>query len=140
MQIKDVMSAKPEVLAAEATIREAAMQMREVDSGIVPIYQDNKLIGMVSDRDITVRAIAEGKSPDDKVSDILTDDVFYCFEDDDVTTTLKEMHERQVQRFIVLNNPESKDLVGIVSVADIADKCKDDESARAIAEACSHYH
>lgn len=140
MQVKDVMSAKPQVLAAEATIREAANQMRELDAGIVPIYKENKLIGMVSDRDITVRAIAEGKSPDDRVSDILTDDVFYCFQDDEVKSALKNMHERQVQRFIVLNNPDSKDLVGIVSVADIADKCKDDESARAIAEACSHYH
>lgn len=140
MQIKDVMSPKPEVLAAEATIREAAMQMRENDSGAMPIYKNDKLIGMVTDRDITIRGIADGKSIDDKVSEILTDDVFYCFEDDDVKSALKDMHERQVQRFIVLDNPNSKELVGIVSVADIADKCKDDESARAIAECCSHYH
>lgn len=140
MQVKEVMSAKPEVLAAEATIREAAMHMRENDSGIMPIYKNDKLVGMVTDRDITVRGIADGKSPDDKVSDILTDDVFYCFEDDEVKATLKNMHEKQVQRFIVLNNSEKKELVGIVSVADIADKCKDDESAKAIAECCSHYH
>lgn len=140
MQIKEVMSPKPEILAAEATIREAAMEMRDLASGAMPIYKEDKLVGMVTDRDITVRGIAEGKSPEDKVKDILTDDVFYCFESDEIKNTLKNMHEKQVQRFIVLDNPDKKELVGIVSVADIADQCKDDESARAIAECCSHYH
>lgn len=140
MQIKDVMSAKPDVLAANATIREAAMRMKDDDAGLMPLYQNDRLVGTVTDRDITVRAVAEGKSPDDKVSEISTDAVFYCFENDEVTEALHNMHERQVQRLIVLNNQESKDLVGIVSVSDIADKCKDDESAKAIAECCRHYH
>ena len=140
MQIKEVMSPKPEILAADATIREAAIEMRDLASGAMPIYKEDKLIGVVTDRDITVRGIAEGRSPDDKVKDILTNDVFYCFEGDEIKEALKNMHEKQVQRFIVLDNPDNKELVGIVSVADIADHCKDDESARAIAECCSHYH
>lgn len=140
MQIKDVMSQKPDVLASQATIREAALHMRDYQNGLVPIYRDNKLIGMVTDRDITVRGIAEGKSPDDSVSAIMTDEVLYCFEDDDVENVLKNMQENQVQRLVVLDNPERKDLVGVVSVADIADNCEDEKTSRAIVDCCRHYH
>lgn len=139
MRIKEVMSPKPEILASEATIREAAMEMRDLASGALPVYKGDQLIGMVTDRDLTVRGIAEGLSPNEKIKQILSNDVFYCFEDDDVKTALKNMHEKHVQRFIVLDNPENKELVGIVSVADIADQCKDAESVRAIAACCSHY-
>lgn len=140
MQIREVMSPKPEVLEANASIREVAMRMRDDAIGIMPVNSGQKLIGMVTDRDIVIRAIAEGKNPDDQISDIVTDAVLYCFENDDVKNVLHNMHEQEVQRLIVLNNPESKDLVGIVSVADIADKCRDDESVKAIAESVSHYH
>lgn len=141
MQVKDVMSARPKTLAADATIREAAIQMRDCESGIMPIAKNDKLIGMVTDRDITIRAVADGKSLDDKVTSILAEEVLYCFEDDDVMAILENMHEQQVQRLIVLNDQENKDLVGIVSVADIADQCQDDaQSALAIAKCCSHYH
>lgn len=140
MQIKEVMSPKPEVLASEATIREAAMQMQKNDSGLMPIFQNDKLIGVVTDRDIAVRGVANGKGPDEKVTSILTDEVQYCVQDDDVKSALINMHQKQVQRFVVLNNAQDKELVGVVSVADIADKCDDAESAQAIAEACKHYH
>lgn len=140
MQIRDVMSPKPEVLEADAKIREVAMRMRDDSIGIMPVNKGQKLVGVVTDRDIVVRAIAEGKSPEDPVSDIVTDAVLYCYENDEVTHVLHNMHEQEVQRLIVLNNPESKDLVGIVSVADIADKCSDDESAKAIAQCSRHYH
>jgi len=141
MQIREVMSTRPKILSADATIRDAAIQMRDCESGIMPIARNEKLIGMLTDRDITIRAVADGKNLDDKVTDILAEEVLYCFEDDDVNAVLKNMHEQQVQRLIVLNNRESKDLVGIVSVADIADRCKDDDTAaKAIARCCSHYH
>lgn len=140
MQVRDVMSPRPEVLTADATIREAALKMREYESGIMPIQKNDRLIGMLTDRDITIRAVAEGINLDDKVSQILAPEVLYCFEDDDIQSVLHNMREQQVQRLIVLNNPQSKDLVGIVSVADIADKCDDAESAQAIVECCKHYH
>jgi len=140
MQIREVMSPSPKVLAADATIREAAIQMRDCSSGLMPIQKNDRLIGMLTDRDITVRGIAEGKSLDDKVTDIIAEEVLYCFEDDDVKSVLKNMHQQQVQRLVVLNNDKSKDLVGIVSVGDIADKCEDEESAKAIVECCRHYH
>jgi len=140
MQIREVMSPRPKVLAADATIREAAIQMRDSSSGLMPIQKNDRLIGMLTDRDITVRGVAGGKSLDDKVSDIIAEEVLYCFENDDVKSVLKNMHQQQVQRLVVLNNDQSKDLVGVVSVADIADKCEDAESAKAIVECCRHYH
>lgn len=140
MQVREVMSTRPKVLAADATIREAAIQMRDCSSGLMPIEKDDRLIGMLTDRDITVRGIAAGKSLDDKVTDIIAEEVLYCFENDDVKSVLKNMQQQQVQRLVVLNNDQSKDLVGIVSVADIADKCEDAESAKAIVECCRHYH
>jgi predicted transcriptional regulator len=140
MQVRDVMSPRPEVLAAEATIRDAALSMRKYESGVMPIQKNDKLIGLLTDRDITIRAVAEGLNPNDKVTEILAPEVLYCFEDDDIGSVLENMREQQVQRLIVLNNPERKDLVGIISVADIADKCDDAESAQAIVECCKHYH
>lgn len=140
MQIRDVMSPKPEVLGSDATILEAAIQMRKHDTGLMPIYQNNQLIGVVTDRDVAVRGVANGKTPQDKVTAILSDEVRYCFQDDEVKHALTNMHEIQVQRLIVLNNNEEKQLVGVVSVADIADKWSDDESAEAIAQASKHYH
>lgn len=141
MQVREVMSHQPKVLAVDATIREAAMKMRENSCGALPIEREDKLIGMLTDRDIAIRAVAEGKNPDDKVSEIMNDQVLYCFENDDVQAVLKNMDEQQVQRLIVLNNPQEKRLVGIVTLSDIADKCTDDvDSAKAIAECCRHYH
>lgn len=140
MQIKDVMSPKPDILAAQATIREAAIHMRDHNNGAVPVYRDNRLVGMVTDRDLAVRALADGKTANDAITSIMTDDILYCFEEDDVESVLKNMRDNQVQRLVVLNNRDKKDLVGIVSVADIADKCRDESTARAVVECCRHYH
>lgn len=140
MQVREVMSEKPRVLPADASIRDAALRMREIAVGAIPVARDDRLIGMITDRDIAVRAVADAKSPQGSVSDILTDEVFYCFEDDDVISVLENMHEQHVQRLVVLNNERDKDLVGMVSVADIADHCEDAEMAEAIARSCSHYH
>ena len=140
MQVKEVMTKRPEVLGEQATIREAAMRMRDCGSGVIPVASNDKIIGMITDRDLTVRALAEGKSPEDQISDIIAKEVLYCYESDDVKTVLKNMHQQQVQRLIVLNDETQKDLVGMVSVGDIADKCQDEDSAKAIAECCRHYH
>lgn len=140
MQVREVMSERPEILSLDASIRDVACCMRDSNSGAVPIYDQNKLVGVVTDRDLTVRAIAEGRSADDPVRSVITDEVLYCFENDDVQEVLHNMNENQVQRLIVLNNQNDKDLVGIVSVGDIADRCRDDESVQAVAECCRHYH
>jgi CBS domain-containing protein len=140
MNVRDVMTGRPEYLHGDATIREAAARMKEDDRGFAPVAGKDRLVGIVTDRDIAVRAMADGKSPDDKISSILTGQVFYCYEDDDVRDVLQNMQDQEVQRLVVLNNEKNKDFVGVVSLSDIADKCEDDDTARRIVNACRHYH
>jgi predicted transcriptional regulator len=139
MQVKDVMTKRPEYLNADATIREVAERMRSNDSGFEPLVQGDKIVGTLTDRDITVRAVAEGKSPDDQASSIATDDVLYTFEDEDVTDALKNMQQQKVQRLVVLNNANDKDLSGVVTIGDIASHSQDDEVVKEIVNSCKHY-
>ena len=140
MRVKEVMSDRPEYLDVSATIREAAIRMKQAGRGFAPIAKNDKLVGILTDRDITVRGMAEGRSATDKVSSILTSSVLYCYEDDDVADVLQNMHDQEVQRLIVLNNDKNKDVAGVVSLSDIADNCTDDELGRRIVNACRHYH
>lgn len=140
MRVRDVMTSKPEYLDVDASIREAALRMKEADRGFTPIARNDEIVGILTDRDIAVRAIAEGKSADDKVSSILTSKVLYCYEDDDIADVLQNMQDQEVQRLIVLNNEKNKDLAGVVSLSDIADKCDSDDLGRRIVNACRHYH
>lgn len=140
MQVKDVMTGKPEYLDVSASILEVSQRMRDDDRGFTPIAEKEKIVGVVTDRDIAVRAVAEGKSPNEKISTILTGTVLYCFQDDDVKEVLQNMQTNDVQRLIVLNNEKNKDLVGVVTVGDIADKCEDDDMAKRIVNASRHYH
>lgn len=140
MKVREVMSAKPEYLDVEASIREAALRMKETGRGFTPIADNDRLVGVITDRDLAVRALGEGLSPDQKVGDIETGAVLYCFEDDNVRDVLQNMHDQQVQRLLVLNNEQGKDLSGVVAISDIADKCEDDDLARRIAHCCRHYH
>ncbi len=140
MQVKDVMTGKPEYLDVSASILEVSQRMRDDDRGFTPIAEKEKIVGVVTDRDIAVRAVAEGKSPNEKISTILTGTVLYCFQDDDVKEVLQNMQTNDVQRLIVLNNEKNKDFVGVVTVGDIADKCEDDDMAKRIVNASRHYH
>lgn len=113
--------------------------MRDFNLGILPIFFDGELVGTVTDRDITVRALAEGKNVNACVKDIMTEAVIYCYENDDVLDALKQMQQASVQRLMVLNESRTKQLVGIISLGDIADSCRDLSSMRAIAECCNVY-
>lgn len=140
MQVRDVMSSKPEFMSSDATIREAARRMKDEKCGCIPVSEKDRLIGVLTDRDITVSAIAEGKSPDDKVGNIAVGKVLYCFEDDDIESVLKNMQEQHVKRLVVLNDQSKKDFVGMISVGDIADKCSDSqEFSSDIAKCCKNY-
>jgi CBS domain-containing protein len=110
---RDVRVANP-----DQTIREAAQMMVELDAGALPVGEQDRLVGMITDRDIAVRAVAHGKSPDTRVRDVMTDDVKYCFDDDDVEDVARNMADIQVRRLPVVNR--DKRLVGIVAIADIA--------------------
>ncbi|MGR2739346.1 CBS domain-containing protein [Billgrantia sp. Q4P2] len=140
MQVREVMTKRPDYCPADATIRQVAERMRKDDSGFEPLVQNDRIIGTVTDRDLTIRALAEGKSPDDKASSVATTDVLYAFEDQDVKDVLRNMQEQRVQRLVVLNNQNDKSFVGVVTLSDIADRCEDDEIAREIANCSKHYH
>ncbi len=120
MQIKDIMTPNAQWISPQTTAQEAAQKMQDLDCGFLPVGENDRLTGVVTDRDLTIRGFGAGKGPSTPVSELMTSKVLYCCETDDAEATAKNMQENQVRRLIVLNNRETKRLTGIVSVADIA--------------------
>jgi CBS domain-containing protein len=119
MQLKDVMTSRVEVVHPEANLWEAAQKMAALDVGPLPVCAGDQLVGMLTDRDITVRATAAGRDPKTtRVHEVMTPDVLYAFEDQDVSEATWLMTEHQIRRLVVLNR--DKQLVGIVSLGDLA--------------------
>jgi CBS domain-containing protein len=129
MLVSEAMSRDVKTVAPDTTIREAARLMGECDVGALPVSDGARLAGMVTDRDITVRAVAIGRGPDTPVSEVMTLDVLYCHEDEDIGHIATNMAENQVRRLPVVD--ADKRLVGIVSLADIAD-ARSDEAGEAL--------
>lgn len=118
MKIKDCMSADVHLANPSDTIKTAAEAMAEIDAGVIPVSENDRLVGMITDRDIAIRAVAQGYGPDAKVADIMSRDVKYCYEDEDTDQVLANMGNIQVRRLPVLSR--EKRLVGIVSLGDLA--------------------
>lgn len=118
MKIAEIMTRNVKVASPSQTLREAAQEMSASDVGLLPVGEDDRLVGMVSDRDIAVRGVAAGKGPDAPIREVMTADIKYCFDDEDVEHVSGNMGDIQVRRLPVLNR--SKQLVGIVSLADFA--------------------
>jgi CBS domain-containing protein len=119
MQLSDIMTSNPVVLGPDTMLRDAAQKMRDLDSGVMPVGENDRLVGMLTDRDVTVRATADGKDPNTTpVRDVMTSDVVYCFVDDDIEMAARTMEENQIRRVIVLDR--DKRLVGIASLGDLA--------------------
>jgi CBS domain-containing protein len=119
MQLKDVMTPGVEVIAPEASIYEAAEKMSHLDIGPLPVCDGERLVGMLTDRDITVRAVAAGRDPlTTPVRDVMTPDVVYGFDDQDIQDAARLMEQYQIRRLPVLNR--SKQLVGMVALGDLA--------------------
>ena len=117
-QLKDLMSRDVKVIDPDMTIAEAAQRMRDGDFGMLPVGEDDRMIGTISDRDIAIRAIAEGKDADTKVREVMTEGIAWAYEDDSVEKAALIMSERQVRRLPVVNR--DKRLVGIVALGDFA--------------------
>jgi len=100
------------------SIRDAAAVMAEIDAGALPVGQNDRLVGVITDRDIAIRAVAAGKGPDTPVAEIMSKEVLYCFDDEDVGKVAQSMADAKLRRLPVLNR--NKRLVGIVSLGDIA--------------------
>jgi len=119
MQVKEIMTHQVEVVHPEATLREAAQKMAALDVGPLPVCNGDELVGMLTDRDITVRATAEGRDPKTtRVYEVMTPEIIFTYEDEDVGLAAQLMTEHQIRRLVVLNR--AKRLVGIVSLGDLA--------------------
>jgi CBS domain-containing protein len=132
-QLKDVMSKDVKVISPDATIREAAQQMRDGNFGMMPVGENDRMIGAISDRDIVVRGVAAGKTLDAKVRDVMSEGIFWAFEEETVDYAAKLMSEHQVRRLPIVN--ADKRLTGIVALGDFAVEPKDiSAAAGALAE------
>jgi CBS domain-containing protein len=118
MRVAEAMTRDVRLIEPNQSIRDAALLMAEMDAGIMPVREGDRLVGMITDRDIAVRAVAQGRGPDTPVREIMTDEVKYCFEDDDTSAVERNMAEIQVRRLPVLTR--DKRLVGIISLGDLA--------------------
>ena len=119
-KISEVMSTDVHVISPDATIEEAAQEMRDGDFGLLPVAEDEdeQLLGVITDRDIAIRAVAEGKDPDTSVAEVMSEGVIWVEEDDSIEDAAQIMSDHQIRRLPVVD--ADKRLVGIVSLGDFA--------------------
>jgi CBS domain-containing protein len=118
MNVSDAMTRDVQIANPDQTIQQAAKLMAAIDAGSLPVGDKDRLVGMITDRDIAIRAIADGKGPDTKVRDVMSKDVKYCFEDETVEAVSRNMGDQQLRRLPVVSR--DKRLVGILSLGDVA--------------------
>jgi CBS domain-containing protein len=119
MKIKDIMTQNVECVWPDDTLQEAALKMKEMGIGPLPVCERDKIVGMLTDRDITVRGIARGCDPlSTRVRDVMTHEVIHCYEDEDAEAAERLMQTCQVRRVLVVNRDQH--LVGILSLGDLA--------------------
>ena len=125
MQLKEVMTRQIEEIEPQANLADAASKMKSLDVGALPVCDKDKLVGMLTDRDIAVRAVADGRDPKTtRVCDAMSPGAIWCYEDDDVREAARIMQEKQIRRLVVFDR--NKRAVGIVSLGDIATRLGDD--------------
>lgn len=120
MKVTEVMTRDVHIASPDDSLQEVAKRMVADDIGSLPVGENDRLVGMITDRDIVARAVAQGRDGQCRVRDAMTADVKYCFEDEDVDGVARNMGENQVRRLPVLDR--NKRLVGVVSLADVARK------------------
>lgn len=127
MKLRDIMTRDVALVSPDTSLKEAAAKMRETDSGFLPVGENDRLVGTLTDRDIAIRAVAEGRDPSaTKVRDAMSEHIVYCFDDQEHDEAAKLMAEKQIKRLAVLNR--DKRLVGVVSLGDVADRTHDQGS------------
>lgn len=136
MKIQDVMTRDPRCVTPEASAREAAQIMREEDVGIVPVVEGSRLVGLVTDRDLAVRVIADGRDGNTSVREVMSSQrIATCRPDEDLEQAMETMAREQVRRIPIVD--ERGALVGIVAQADVVRKAKDDRKAEETVERIS---
>ena len=118
MRVSEAMTRNVRLCTPGQTIREVASIMAEIDAGSMPVGENDRLIGMVTDRDIAIRAVAQGKSPETPVREVMSEHIHYCFDDEEIDDVAQNMGDIKVRRLPVVNR--DKRLVGILSLGDVA--------------------
>lgn len=131
MKIRECMTSAVRTIDPESTLQDAARIMAEADTGAVPVAENDRLVGMITDRDIVVRAVCQGKGPDVCVREVMTPEIKYCFEDDDVEAVAENMAQIQVRRLPVVTR--EKRLVGIVALSDLTKGTDPETTGEALA-------
>ena len=132
MKVRECMTSDVVVASPGESICEAAQKMAECDAGALPVGENDRLVGMITDRDIAVRAVAKRLSPDTPVRDVMSKEILYCFEDEDLEQVAGNMGDQQIRRLPVLNR--DKRLVGIISLGDIAQGADSGKTGHALEE------
>jgi CBS domain-containing protein len=130
MRVRDCMTSNVRIADPDQTLREAAETMARLDAGALPVGEHDRLVGMITDRDIAVRGVALGKGPEARIREVMSTEVRYCFEDEDIEHVLHNMGELQVRRLPVLNR--DKRLIGIISLGDLSRSGETAESGEAL--------
>ena len=118
MRVSNCMTQNVRIASPDETLRDAANAMARLDAGALPVSENDRLVGMITDRDIAIRGVAAGKGPDTRIRDVMSTDVKYCFDDEDAQDVLRNMSDLKVRRLPVVNR--DKRLVGIISLGDLA--------------------
>jgi CBS domain-containing protein len=130
MKVREVMTRDVYVANPQNSIREVARVMTDIDCGSVPVGENDRLVGMVTDRDIAIRAVGQDKGPDTRVEEVMTRDLRYCYEDEDLEHVTHNMGEQQIRRLPVVDR--DKRLVGILSLGDVAMSTDCNETSEAL--------
>lgn len=138
MKIKEIITPEPQYISPDASLVEAAEDMKSRDVGILPICENDVLVGTVTDRDITVRAVAEGRNPyTTKVRDVMSSKIICCFDDQNIEDAAEMMGKSKIRRLPVLDYDNR--LVGIVSIGDLAARAhQTDLAGRTLAAVAAH--
>lgn len=130
-QVKDVMTKDVEIINPNDSLKDAAEKMRTLNVGPLPVCDGDRLKGIITDRDIVVRAVSQGMDPNKtQVSQAMTDEIEYVYENDDIGTVARKMKDEQIRRLLVVN--QDKRLVGIVSLGDITSALNAEEAGKTL--------
>jgi CBS domain-containing protein len=130
MKVRDAMTPDVQLCTPDDTLKDAAEAMGALGIGLLPVADNDRLVGMISDRDIAVRGVGMGRGPESRVGDVMTSEVKYCFEDQDLEEITANMGDIQVRRLPVLDR--DKRLVGIIALGDIAQVQSSDGTGSAL--------
>ena len=132
MKVKDIMTKEVQVIHPDDSLQAAAQKMSSHDIGFLPVLEANRLVGVITDRDLVLRGVAQGMNSDAMLGrEVMTAPVIHCFEDQDVKDVAKLMEESQIRRLVVLSRSDGH-LVGVVSLGDLALKSQPDTSAEVL--------